>query len=285
MVFFISTHIFTFINPFSIFHSLQFVSLPSCSDYPRSPQPYANIACKQIWFFKISKLFGVLLTDMEWITLTDTLLLFSSFRILLTLGVEILVIELNFCPGINNVNNKTFFSHLTLSRPRQMYFKSDARKMGALYTFTSGILSGLDGCMQGCQGNRPLGLLTRPELFLGISGTEWPIGKLFCSCLAIQSPIYFRCELLSKCTHWGRRQRQIIIEIANGAGLHWNWTKSSFCSTLNAKWITQIYMEVEAPQGPHQGKIGLQFNKTRGNALLTNEPTVPPTAVFYCRSP
>lgn len=44
-------------------------------------------------------------------------------------------------------------------------------------------------------------------------------------------------------------------------------------------------MEVGAPEGLHQGKIGLQFNKTRGSALLTNEPTMPPTAVFYCRRP
>lgn len=44
-------------------------------------------------------------------------------------------------------------------------------------------------------------------------------------------------------------------------------------------------MEVEAPQGPRQGKIGLQFNKTRGSALLTNEPAVPPMAVFYCHRP
>lgn len=32
-------------------------------------------------------------------------------------------------------------------------------------------------------------------------------------------------------------------------------------------------MEVGAPEGPHRGKIGLQFNTTRGDALLTNEPT------------
>lgn len=113
---------------------------------------------------------------------------------------------------------------------------------------------------------------------------EWPIGKL----LAIHSLIYFQRELLSKCPHWqecGWGQRQIITGIANGAGWCWNWTKSSFSPTLNAKWITQIYKEEEALPGPHQGKIGLQFNKTRGDALLTNEPTVPPTAVFYHRRP
>lgn len=34
-------------------------------------------------------------------------------------------------------------------------------------------------------------------------------------------------------------------------------------------------MKVKAAQHLHKGKIGLQFNKLRGNSLLTNEYTAP----------
>lgn len=52
------------------------------------------------------------------------------------------------------------------------------------------------------------------------------------------------------------------------------WPESPFLiPAMNAELITQIYMKVKATQGLHQGKIGLQFNKTCGNTLLTNEYT------------
>ena len=142
-------------------------------------------------------------------------------------------------------------------------------------------------------GDCPPGFFTRLGDAPGPSGEQnqlirkWVANRKAGSCTSCHSlpdlfPMWAFIKL-SPLTRGG--QRQIIIERANGAGLHWNWTKSSFYPTLNAKWITQIYMEVGALEGPHQGKIGLQFNKTRGNALLTNEPPVPPTAVFYCGRP